>query len=123
MAIWVSKDVSGPQECRPMLLNNLWIGLTAKKVKMITFENFPCIFSNFLCIIKLLSAKWIFITFDCLWCYSIPYSPYTNKRAGLKIRMTFLKFWATLVCACACVSLYKIQMNEFLNTCLCTVSD
>ena len=61
-----------------------------------TFEIFPCIFSNFLCIIKLVSARWIFITFDCLWCYFIPYSPYTNKRAGLKIRMTFLKFWATL---------------------------
>ena len=52
MAIWVSKDVSGPQECRPMPLNNLWIGLTAKKVKIMTFEIFPCIFSNFLCIIK-----------------------------------------------------------------------
>ena len=29
MAIWVSKDASGPQECRPMPLNNFWIGLTA----------------------------------------------------------------------------------------------
>ena len=88
--------MSGPEECRQMPLNNLWIGLTAKKVKIMTFENFPCSFSNFLCIIKLVSATWVFITFDCLWCYSIPYSPYTNKRAGLKIRMTFLKFWATL---------------------------
>ena len=96
MAIWVSKDASGSQECRPMPLNNLWIGLTAKKVKIMTLEIFPCIFSNFVCIIKFVSARWIFIAFDCLWCYSIPYSPYTNKRAGLKIRMTFLKFWPTL---------------------------
>ena len=29
MAIWVSKGTSGPQECRPMPLNNFWIGLTA----------------------------------------------------------------------------------------------
>ena len=29
MSIWVSKDASGLQECRPMPLNDLWIGLTA----------------------------------------------------------------------------------------------
>ena len=29
MAIWVLKDPSGPQECRPMGLNNLCIGLMA----------------------------------------------------------------------------------------------
>ena len=29
MAIWVSKDASGPGECRPMLLNNVWMGLMA----------------------------------------------------------------------------------------------
>ena len=29
MAIWVSKDASGPGECRPMLFNNVWMGLMA----------------------------------------------------------------------------------------------
>ena len=29
MAIWVSKDASGPQECRPMSSNNFKLGLTA----------------------------------------------------------------------------------------------
>ena len=29
MAIWVSKDPSGPQECRQMELNKLCIGLMA----------------------------------------------------------------------------------------------
>ena len=29
MAIWVSKDPSGPQEYRSIPLNSLWMGLTA----------------------------------------------------------------------------------------------
>ena len=43
-AIWVSKDPLGPQECRPMLLNNVWVGLTAQNVKILIFEIFLCIF-------------------------------------------------------------------------------
>ena len=33
MAIWVSKDASGPQECRPMPLNNFWIALKLQIAK------------------------------------------------------------------------------------------
>ena len=44
MAIRVSKDPLGPQECRPMLLNNVWVGLTAQNVKILIFEIFLCIF-------------------------------------------------------------------------------
>ena len=31
------------------------------------------------------------------WSYSIPYNPYTYISAKLKVRMIFLKFWATLM--------------------------
>ena len=48
MAIWVSKDVAGPQECRQMPLNNLWISLTAQIFKILTLEIFLCMFWNFL---------------------------------------------------------------------------
>ena len=37
MAIWVSKDATGPQERRPMPLNNFWIGLMAQNVKILTY--------------------------------------------------------------------------------------
>ena len=49
MAIWVSKVALGPRECRPMLLNNVWMGLMAQNVKILIFEIFLCIFWNFLC--------------------------------------------------------------------------
>ena len=48
MAIWVSKDALGPQECRQMPLNNLWISLTAQIFKILTLEIFLCMFWNFL---------------------------------------------------------------------------
>ena len=44
MAIWVSKDVSGSQECRPIPVNNFWISLTAQNFKILTFKIFLCIF-------------------------------------------------------------------------------
>ena len=37
MAVWVSKDPLGPQECRPILLNIVWDGLTAQNVKILIF--------------------------------------------------------------------------------------
>ena len=52
MAIWLSKDASGPQECRPMPLNNLCIGLTSWNFKKLTFKIFLYIFYIFLCIFK-----------------------------------------------------------------------
>ena len=50
MAIWVSKDALGPQECRQMLLNSLQMGLPAQNLKKLTLEIFLCIFLIFLCI-------------------------------------------------------------------------
>ena len=44
MAIWVSKVVSEPQECRPKPLNNFSIGLMAKNLKNLTIKIFLCIF-------------------------------------------------------------------------------
>ena len=52
MAIWVSKNASGPLECRPIPINNFWIRLTSWNVKILTFKIFLCIFRNFLCIMK-----------------------------------------------------------------------
>ena len=47
MAIWVSKDASGPLECRPMPLNNFLIGLTAENLEILTFKMFLCTFLKF----------------------------------------------------------------------------
>ena len=58
MAIWVSKDASGPREWRPMPLNNLLISLTTQNFKILTFEIFLCIFKNFLCIILGARGGW-----------------------------------------------------------------
>ena len=33
----VSKDATGPQDRRPMPLNNFWIGLMAQNVKILTY--------------------------------------------------------------------------------------
>ena len=48
MAIWVSKDALGPQECRQMPLNSLQMGLTAQNLKKLTLEISLCIFLIFL---------------------------------------------------------------------------
>ena len=69
MAIWVSKDASGPQECRPMRLNKFWIGLMAQNYKILTFTFFLCIFRNFLCIFKMLWAKWRSNPRNFCWCF------------------------------------------------------
>ena len=47
MAIWVSKDTSGPQECRTMWINKFWIGLMAQNYKNNNFHIFPLYFSEF----------------------------------------------------------------------------
>ena len=61
MAIWVSKDPSGPQECRSRTLNNFGICSTNQNFKILTFKIFLCIFQNFLCIMYEAWAKWICI--------------------------------------------------------------
>ena len=57
MAIWMSKDPSGPQEYRSILLNNLWMGLTAWNYKILTLQIFLCIFQNFLRIMEGLRGR------------------------------------------------------------------
>ena len=49
MAIWVSKDALGPQECRPMPIDKFWIGLKAKNATILALKIFLCIFCNVLC--------------------------------------------------------------------------
>ena len=55
MAIWVSKDASGSQKCRPIPLSNSFTDLHARNIKIL-FEIFLCIFPDFLCIIDLVCA-------------------------------------------------------------------
>ena len=44
MAIWVSKDASGPKEHRPMTLNNFLLSLIPQNFKIMLFKKFLSIF-------------------------------------------------------------------------------
>ena len=97
MAIWVSKDTSGPQECRTMRLNKFWIGLMAQNYKILTFTFFLCIFRNFLCIFKMLWAKWRSNPRNFCSCFWTQWDHRTYIYGRLYWFSSVLAFWATLI--------------------------
>ena len=96
IAIWVSKDASGPQECRPMPLNNLWIGLTSWNFKILTFKIFLCIFRNFLCIMKGPSGRPSNWARELKFFLVNPDTQYNGKTLSANQDSIFWFFWTTL---------------------------
>ena len=97
MALWVSKDASGPQDWCPRPLNDFLISLMAQNFKMLTFKIFLCIFWNFLCIIERARGGWNIKGRKLNFFLVTPDTQFNGKKQSANSDSNFLDFWPPLL--------------------------